>query len=121
MLYSFLSQVVQTLTGEQVLVLSLVSMLILQFLKIIWVGLLKQPKPSVGVMRWVLAGVGILFGVFWTPITLPPLDDPMAFIIALVTVGGEVVIFAGLVYDYMFESIVGWLDAAVINRRLLAP
>lgn len=115
------SIVLQILTDEQTLVLSLVAMAILQFLKIVWVGLLKRPKPSTGVMRWALAVIGIGFGVLWGGVKLPPLDDPMTFLTALVTLAGTVVIYAGLVYDYLVERILGWLDTAALRSRLLKP
>jgi len=102
--------------------LGIIATLIVQFLAIVWVGLLKQPKPSKGIMRWIVAGVAIIWGYFYADVTLPSFDDPMLFIIALVEGLGAIVVIAHNAYEVILKPIMEWLDAKVLKgRSFFAP
>lgn len=112
------------LTGEQIITLSLVVWAVIQILSIIWCGLLKKPKPEKGIMRVIVFVIALPFAYFWSGVAIPvPGDNPVVFAVALVTAAGEILIFSGLIYDYILKGVFEWIDTTVLRRSdpLLAP
>ena len=114
----------QELTGEQITTLSLITLAIVQGFKIIYVGLLKKPKPSKERMRLFVFLVSVPLGLVFSGLRLPAASDPMAFAQALIATAGQVLIFSGLAYEYMLDGVFSWLDKPItkrLGRALLAP
>ena len=109
------------LTQEQIIVI--VTTLIIQGLKIIWVQLLKQPKPSAGVIRWIVFAVAIPLAYFMGGFNLMiPTDEPMKFAMALIAEAGEILVFAHVLYEAILKGVLEWLDAKILGgREALAP
>ena len=107
--------IASTLTSEQATLVVFLATAIVQLINIVWVGLLKKPKPSIGSIRWVLFGTAIVLAYFWNPVQLPALDDPMAFGVALIAVALEIFVFAQIVYDKLLELVLGGLDKFVLT------
>lgn len=105
------------LSQEQIIVI--VTALIIQAIKIIWVGLLKKPKPSKGHTRFLVFLVSIPVGLAVGGFVAPELgENPMQYAIALVTAAGEVLVFAHIFYEAILSGVLGWLDR---GKKLLAP
>ena len=112
------------MNGDDLILLATIGTVIVQLGKIIWVGILKRPKPSKGAMRIIVMLVAIGYGYLVTDIALPVLDDPMVFVVALVSAAGAVLVVAHNAYEVILEPILGWLDVQVFSSRakgLLAP
>ena len=105
------------LSQEQIIVI--VTALIIQAIKIVWVGLLKLPKPSKGHTRLLVFVVSIPLALALGGFGIPEFgEDPMQFAIVLVTAAGEVLMFAHIFYEAILKGVVGWLDK---GRAILAP
>ena len=105
------------LSQEQVIVI--VTALIIQALKIVWVGLFKQPKPTKGVTRFLVFAVSIPVALAFGGFGVPELgENPMQYAIALIAVASEVLVFAHLFYEAILSGVLGWLDR---GKKLLAP
>ncbi|MGH9158183.1 MAG: hypothetical protein ACRD1K_20635 [Acidimicrobiales bacterium] len=116
----------QALTDEQTATVALLTLGIVQFLKVVYIGVLKRPKPSKGSMRLFVFVISVPIGYAFAGLVLPPVgEDPMAFAQALIGTAGAVLIQSGLVYDYMLDGVFGFLDYRVLGRKgktpLLAP
>ena len=115
------------MTVEQMTVTVLVASLPVQAIKLLWVGIGRQPKPPEGVMRVIAFIVSAALAFLWrSPVALPaPTADPVAFAIALMTAAGEIFIFAHLVYDVLLDKLLTGLDnltlARLFKRPMLAP
>ena len=112
------------LSPEQIIVI--VTALIIQFIKIVWVGLFKKPKPSKGHTRLIVFIVSIPVGLAVGGFAAPVLgEDLMQYAIGLVAAAGEVLVFAHVFYVAILDGVFGWLDtlgkAPVGGRKLLAP
>lgn len=105
------------LSQEQIIVI--VTALIIQAIKIIWVGLLKQPKPTKGQTRLLVFVVSIPVGLAVGGFGVPELgEDPMQFAIALVAMASEVLLYGHVLYEAILKGVLGWLDK---GKELLAP
>ena len=110
------------LEGDQLFLLTIIATLIVQFFSVVWVGLLKQPKPSKGVMRILVFVVAVVWGYADADIVLPPIDDPMEFAIALLSAGSAVLVVAHNAYKVILEPVLEWVDAKLLGgRTILAP
>jgi len=104
-------------TQEQIVVI--VTALIVQAIKIIWVKLLGQPKPSVGRIRQLVFIVAIPLAYFVGDFGVPSLgEDPMGFAVALIAAAGEVLVFAHVLYEAILKGVLSWLDR---GSELLTP
>lgn len=103
------------LSVEQVRTLIIVAVVITQAIKIVYVGLLKQPKPSEGVMRIIAFGASVVAGYFYSGVVLPPLDDPMALATALLEGASTIFIFAHLAYEVFVSNFIGWLKGSSVS------
>jgi len=105
------------LSQEQIIVI--VTALIIQAIKIIWVGLFKKPKPTAGHTRLLVFIVSIPVAFVFGGFGLPELgEDPMQFAIALIAASGEVLMFAHILYEAILKGVLEWLDR---GKKLLAP
>ena len=105
------------LSPEQIIVI--VTAVIIQVIKIVWVNLLKKPKPSKAFTRLLVFVVSIPIGLLIGGFGVPELgEDPFQFAIALVTMAGEVLIYAHVFYKGILAGVLEWLDK---GRALLAP
>ena len=105
------------LSQEQIIVI--VTALIIQALKVIWVGLLKKPKPTAGQIRLLVFVVSIPVAFGFGGFGLPELSgDPMQFAIALVAAAGEVLLYGHVLYEAILKGVLEWLDG---GRKMLAP
>ena len=112
------------MSAEQLMVTVLVSSGIVQAIKIVYVGLLKRPKPSKLVLQVLSLAVSVVLAYFWrSPVALPdPTADPMTFALALVTAAGTILTFSHLVYAALLENLLKGVDALAFQRRgVLAP
>ena len=110
------------LTGEELVLLTLIGTGIVQLLSVIWVGLLKQDKPTAGAMRIIVFVIAVVWGYFATEIEFPPLDDPMLLAIALVEYGLVILVAAHNAYKVILEPVLEWVDAKLLGgRTILAP
>lgn len=121
----FVIRVLQELTDEQTVILSLLVLAVIQFLKIVYYGLLKRPKLTEGQMRTVVFVLSVPIGYFFAEVELPPFEDPMAFAQAIILLASGVLIWSGLVYEYLLQGLLGFVDSAVLRRNgktpILAP
>ena len=113
----------QELTGEQISALSLLTLVIIQVFKIVLVGLFKLPKPTRRKMRLFVFVLSVPLGLVFSGLTLPPISDPLEFAQALIFTAGQVLVYSGLVYQFMLNDLLGWLDKPIakrLGRSLLA-
>ena len=103
------------LTVEQVRTLVMVAVIITQAIKIVYVGLFKQPKPSEGNMRIIAFGASVVAGYFYSGVTLPPLSDPMALATALLEGATTIFVFAHLAYEVFVSNFLGWLKDSSVS------
>ena len=106
----------QELTGEQISALSLLTLVIIQVLKFVLVGLFKLPKPTKTQMRLFVFVLSVPIGLVFSGLTLPPISDPLEFAQALIKTAGAVLVYSGLVYGYMLNDLLGWLDKPIVKR-----
>ena len=120
-----LSVILQALSDEQVLQLSLVTLFVVQGLKIVYVGLFKRPKPGKNSMRLVVFVLSVPIGYFYSGVAAPVYGgDPLEFAQELIFLASGVLIWSGLAYDYILGGVFGWLDQPItkrLGRALLAP
>lgn len=110
------------LTGENLFELTIIATLIVQFFSVVYVGLLKQGKPSKGVMRIIVFVVAVVYAFFRAEYELPSTEDPMQLAIALLQTGLVVLGFAHNAYKIILEPVLEWVDAKVLGgRTVLAP
>ena len=111
----------ELLSQEQIIVIA--TALIIQAIKIIWVQLLKQPKPSKGQIRWLVFIAAVPLAYFVGEFGIPPLgEDPMKFAVTLIAAAGEVLLFAHVLYEAILKGVLEWLDAKLLGgRTALAP
>lgn len=121
----FVIRFLQELTDEQTVILSLLVLVVMQFLKIIYYGLLKRPKLSAGQMRLVVFVLSVPIGYVFAEVQLPSFEDPMAFAQAIIVLASGVLIWSGLVYNYMLQDLLGFVDSKILRRdgkrAVLAP
>jgi hypothetical protein len=119
----FLRLVFQQLTEGQISQLSMLVLVIIQAGKIIWVGALKRPKPTLYQMRFVVFVLSFPIGFIFARAELPVWDgDPMAFANAILAYGTVILIQAGLVYDFALKGVAGWIDDKLLGgKTVLAP
>ncbi len=103
------------LTVEQVRTLVIVAVVITQAIKIVYVGLLKQPKPSEGNMRIIAFGASVIAGYFYSDVVLPPFSDPMALATALLEGATTIFVFAHLAYVVIVSNFLGWLKGLNVS------
>ena len=110
------------LTAEDLVILTLITTGIVQFFSVIYVGLLKQAKPSKGVMRIIVFVVAVVWGYFATDIVFPATEDPMQLAIVLLEYGVIVLVAADRAYNVILKGVLEWVDAKVLGgRTALAP
>ena len=101
---------------EDTIWLTVITTLIIQFLKVVWCGIFKQAKPTAGVMRIVVFAVALIYGYFASEIDFPVYEDPMKFFWDLVEIGGVIMITADRAYHVILKPILEWLDAKVSGK-----
>lgn len=114
------------LSLEQVALISGIVTVGISILSIIWVGLLRRPKPPKKIMQGIVF-VGSVFGAFlWSGVVLPafPIFDgePALFALAILQWTGLVLAAATLIfktaqtiYDLAWSPILEWLDEKVVG------
>ena len=121
----FVIRFLQELTDEQTVLLGLLTLAIVQFLKIIYYGLLKRPKLTEGQMRIAVFILSVPIGYFFAEVRLPSLSDPMLFAQAVVLLASTVLIWSGLVYEFVLQGLLQFVDSKVLRRdgkkAVLAP
>ena len=116
-IHAFLLQ----LTTDQISQLSVLVLVVVQAIKIVYMGLLKQPKPSVGQLRLFVFVISVPLGYFYSGIKLPALTDPLALAQAIFALGTQVLVVSGLVYEYVLQGLAQFLDNQVLGRRGKTP
>ena len=106
----------QELTGDQISALSLLTLIIIQVFKFVWVGLLKWRKPTKAQMRLFVFVLAVPIGLIFSGLRLPPISDPLEFAQALISTAGQVLVYSGLVYQFMLNDLLGWLDKPIVKR-----
>lgn len=114
------------LSLEQVALISGIVTVGISILSIIWVGLLRRPKPPKSVLQGIVF-IGSVFGAFlWSGVVLPvfPVFDgePAVFALAILQWTGLVLAAATLIfkvaqtiYDLAWSPILEWLDEKVVE------
>ncbi len=102
------------LAPEQLLIASGVAMGIIWVATIIWMKLLKKPKPSREVMKVIAFVAATALAYLWTPIKLPdPNEDLFVFVTALLVSALSVFKVAQLIYDQIWRRITDRLGSSV--------
>ena len=115
------------MTPEQAVLVGLIATAIVQGVKIVWIGLLGQPKPAKLVFAVIALVVANALAYYYTgPVPLPdPQADPLAFVTALVVAAGQVFAYASVFHAYILERLLAGLDSLTfarwLKRPLLAP
>lgn len=109
------------ISAEDTIYLTIIATLIVQFLKIVWCGIFKRPKPSAGVLRIIVFVVAVAWGYFDSGVEMPVYEDPMQFALALIEGVGLILIVAHNAYEVILKPVLGWLDSKVLRRAILAP
>lgn len=115
------------LSPTAMLVISLVTMVVLWFLTIIWVGILKRPKPSELTLKWAVFIISALLAVVFNPVTLPALPvwggDPATFVnalliytTALLAIALTIMKVAQFIFDQIWQKVMAWLDTGVVAK-----
>ncbi len=116
----------QQLTSEQLAALAIVVLVITQGTRIVWITLLKRPKPTPSQTRLFVFVVSFPLGAIFAAEALPVYGgDPMQFAREVFAFGSVILIYAGLSYDYVLDGLLGFLDSFVLRRdgkrAVLAP
>ncbi len=116
----------QQLSSEQLVALAVVVTVITQGIRIVWISLLKQPKPTASQTRLFVFVVSFPLGAIFAGEALPVYGgDPMQFAREVFAFGSVILIYAGLSYDYVLDGLLGFLDSFVLRRdgktAVLAP
>jgi hypothetical protein len=87
--------------------------IIVQFIKYVWVGLLKKVKPSARVLSVIALVIAVAGAYFWRdPVALPdPSVDPVAFGTALLSAAGAIFAAAHFFYEFVLDKLIGSLAA----------
>jgi len=112
------------MTAEQIITVGIVASVIVQGIKIVWVGLAHKPKPNkVTFMIIALVTSTGLAYVWHGPVALPdPSVDLGAFAQALALAAAEVFGVAYVVYAALLEKLLAGFDMLLFKgRALLAP
>ena len=102
------------LSPEQLFVLQYLAQGLTQGLKIV-ANLIKRPIPDQYKLGVVFVA-SVISAYFFVEVEFPPLDDPMAFAVALVLNLGIVMAAASVVYDRLTGPVLGFLDDKVLSR-----
>jgi len=113
----------------EIAIVPFVPSVLVQAINIVWIGVFKQPKPSIKVIRWLCFGAAIAVTAVYTPLALPALpttDDPVAFVGGIFAAGTAVILWAGALsvaaqvyYDKFLQPVLGGIGGKV--GALLAP
>ncbi len=102
------------ISPEQIFVASAIGTAIVWLVTIIWMGLLKQPKPSEGVMKGIVFVTSTGLAYFWTPIILPdPSVNLFAFVTTLLVSAISVFKVAQIIYDYVWRPVTDWIGTKI--------
>ena len=94
------------LQPEQILIASGIGMAIIWILTVGWMGLLRRPKPSEGVMKTIAFVASTVLAYLWSPITLPdPAVGLYEFVSALLVSALVVFKLSQAVYDHVWRRI----------------
>jgi hypothetical protein len=117
------------LTIEQLATLATVATVVVWFLTVVYVGILKLPKPSANVLKTVVFAGSTVLAYFWSAVVLPafPAFGGDLFVFAfglldwavqLLTVAVLVFKTAQLIYDFLWSRLLTWLQEKVFAGRL---
>lgn len=111
------------MTPEQLITVGLIASGIVQGIKIVWVGLLKKPKPGKPVFMVIALVVSTGAAYLWhgTVVLPDPSIDLGAFAVALVTVAAEVFGAGYVIYAALLEKLLAGFDLLLFKRPMLAP
>jgi hypothetical protein len=112
------------MTPEQLITIGLIASVIVQVLKIAWIGLLKKPKPNKVAFMVVALIVSVPVAYVWHgAVVLPdPSADLGAFAQALALAAAEIFAAAYVVYAALLEKLLAGFDLLLFRgRALLAP
>ena len=115
------------MTMEQAALASLVAALVVQGIKVVFIGLLGLPKPSKLVFSVIAVVAAVVMAYIYTgPVVLPdPQTDPLAFAQALLGAATAIFGFASAFYYFLLERILAGVDGVTfarwVRRRVLAP
>ena len=130
------------LSVVQLGLLTLIAVVLVQLVKIGWMGILRRPKPSERSMKVLVFVISVPFGYFWAAPMLPALPalpaltgEPFEIVAAILVFAGAIIAFLGglsaaasavfvtarLVYETLVEDVLKSLDDAVLNKTFLAP
>lgn len=119
------------------------AVVLFQVIKIVWVGVFRQPKPTLATLRLLVFALAVPFGIAWAEPVLPAFPDlpvlvglePLAIAGAVIAFAGAVVDFLGglvaaagavyavmrVVYDYLLEEVLEAFDGFLGVGLLSAP
>lgn len=130
------------LSVAQLGLLTLITVGLVQLIKIGWMGILRRPKPSERSLKVLVFVISVPFGYFWAAPILPALPalpaltgEPFEIVAAVLAFAGAIIAFLGglsaaagavfvtarLVYETLVEDVLKSLDDGVLNKTFLAP
>ena len=113
------------LSLEQLALLGTVGTAAIWALTVIYVGVFKQQKPKAATMKAIVFVGSVVLAFFWTPLTLPTFPifagEPVTFAMAILEWAGfllaaaiTIMKLAQLIFDHLWQPIMGWLDAKIV-------
>ena len=130
------------LSVVQLGLLTLIAVVLVQLVKIGWMGILRRPKPSERSLKVLVFVISVPFGYFWAAPMLPALPalpaltgEPFEIVAVVLVFAGAIIAFLGgliaaasavfvtarLVYEKLVEDVLKSLDDGVLNKTFLAP
>lgn len=102
------------LAPDQILIVTGIATLSFWAVTVLWMQLLKQPKPSKDVLQGGVFAISTALAYFWTPFQLPPIGDGIyEFVTALMATAVLVFKLSQLVYDIVWQRFVGFVASRV--------
>lgn len=112
------------MTAEQIITVGIIASVIVQGIKIAWIGLAHKPKPNKAVFMIIALVISTGLAYVWHgPVALPdPSVDLGAFAQALALAAAEVFGAAYIVYAALLEKLLAGFDALLFRGHArLAP
>jgi len=115
------------MTPEQIAQAGFFAYVIVQVIKVFFIGLLGLPKPSKLVFSVIAVVAATLMAYLYAgPVALPdPAVDPFAFVQALLLAAGAVFTSASVFYFFILDRLLAGIDSLTfarwVHRRVLAP
>jgi len=113
------------LSLEQLALVGTIATAGVWFLTVVYVGLLKQPKPKADILKAITFVGSVVLAFIWTPLVLPTFPvfagEPGAFALAILEWAGfllaaaiAIMKLAQLIFDVIWQPLMTWLDTKIV-------